>query len=61
MTTVHIRVVVLCGSKVIVMSVMSREKLLFWDPRCTSRGLLRAYMMSVLKDRPLVTYFYVVK
>lgn len=39
---------------VLVMLVMSREKLLFWDPCCTSRVLLRAYLMSVLRGLPPV-------
>lgn len=31
------------------MLVISREKLLFWDPCCTSRVSLTAYVMSVLR------------
>lgn len=44
---------------VLVMSVMSREKLLFRDPRCTSRVLLRAYVMSVLRGLPPVCLEFV--
>lgn len=39
-----------CGE----MLVMSRDKLLFWDPCCTSRVLLTAYVMSVLRGLPPV-------